>query len=254
MLISICCLRHAPFRRNDRVTVRLYDLSICMMRIVIHFKSNALLKFNNSIRTQFFNSIGGNMKVSRKSIFAMAFGLGIMSSGAQAAIEDLNTDNSSYSTAQYVGDLSAETLINVFGVRGSVSVFNTTITDDSNADFFSFDITSPALLKLNVFTTFGPTENNDPMVGLYDSNGVQLSYDDDGGVGYDSFLQYVISAPGTYIAAVTGYPDFDFIGGGSTDFLYTLQAEVTAVPVPAAIWMMGSSLLGLGFVGRKRNA
>lgn len=201
------------------------------------------------------------MHVSLKTL-ASAIALGLMSSAAQAqlAYENLSVDNSSYSTAQNVGtlDLAGITKISISGLRGNTNIFGFAISDNSNADFYSFTITTPSILKLSTTTPQGYLTLNDTVIGLYDTSGNRLIYDDDGGLGRDSLLKYTIANTGTYIAAVSGYSDFDFIGGGSTNFAYTLRAEVSAipssVPVPAAAWLMGSSLLGLGLFNRKRAA
>lgn len=197
------------------------------------------------------------MKNAFKTAIALAIVLGSFGTVAQAAVEDLAADNSTYSSAQDIGDLSAQGLINVFGFRGSV--FGGSILDDSDADYYSFVITSPSILKLNVFTPSGPSEDNDPVLGLYDASGNQLMNDDDGGAGYDAFLQYEILTAGTYIAAVSGYDDFSFNGvNAETDFPYTLQLEATAqipnVPLPATFWLMATAIAGLGALGRKRIA
>ncbi len=117
----------------------------------------------------------------------------------------------------------------------------------------------------------GPLNLNDPIVGLFASDGTKLAADDDGGPGYDSLLSFLISNPGTYYAAVGGYDDFNFDGIAdlfadegngspipSSNFQYNLQIASTAgpegpapVPVPAAAWLLGSALLGLA--SRKRK-
>ncbi|WP_150051321.1 MULTISPECIES: DVUA0089 family protein [Methylomonas] len=190
-----------------------------------------------------------------KALLALAVGLGVASSSAQAALEDLGTDNSSVATAQYVGTLTgADPVINVLGVRGSV--YGGLIVDNDDVDFYSFDITAPTWLKLTVTTPDGPLFGDDPIVGLFDTSGSLVAYDDDAGPGFDAFLVWEITEPGTYTAAVAGYDDFGFesLAGVSTDFFYTLQIDIAAVPVPAAVWLMGSALLGLGLTGKKRSA
>ena len=115
---------------------------------------------------------------------------------------------------------------------------------------------------LRVDTPEGPLFNNDPVVALYGTTGLQLINDDDAGPGYDSLLSFAVSAPGVYYAAVSGFADFDFNGisdgGGipSTNYLYNLQISAVTdpnpVPVPAAGWLLGSALFGLA--RRKRSA
>ncbi len=193
--------------------------------------------------------------------------LGTASLTAQAAYEDLNTDNSTIATAQVLGSLSSGAL-NVFGVRGTVSLFGLTVVDNNAADFYSFTVGANQVLTLTVDTPDGPQDNDDPMVGLFSADGTRLAVDDDGGPGYDSLLTFTISNPGTFYAAVTGFDDFDFDGiadlfedenSGSgipdTNFQYNLQISAVdgpqPVPVPAAGWLLGTALLGLA---RRRKA
>lgn len=193
--------------------------------------------------------------------------LGTASLTAQAAYEDLNTDNRTIATAQVLGSLSSGAL-NVFGVRGTVSLFGLTVVDNNAADFYSFTVGANQVLTLTVDTPDGPQDNDDPMVGLFSADGTRLAVDDDGGPGYDSLLTFTISNPGTFYAAVTGFDDFDFDGiadlfedenSGSgipdTNFQYNLQISAVdgpqPVPVPAAGWLLGTALLGLA---RRRRA
>jgi len=186
----------------------------------------------------------------------------IMVSNVQAATEDLVADNSSYSSAQNIGTLNADDgFLNVFGFRGVVSLAGGafTLIDNDNADFFSFEISELTTLSMNVFTPEGSLENDDPVLGLFNQAGALLEYNDDGGAGYDSYLSYYISTPGIYIAAVSGFNDFDFLGGGDTDFQYNLQLTTDTsvapnpVPVPAAVWFFASALFTLIGYGRKRH-
>ena len=193
--------------------------------------------------------------------------LGSASLTAHAAYEDLSIDNSTIATAQALGSLSGGAL-NVFGVRGTVSLFGLTVEDNNDVDFYSFTVGANQVLTLTVDTPDGPQEGDDPMVGLFSADGTRLAVNDDGGPGYDSLLTFTISNPGTFYAAVTGFDDFDFDGiadlfedenSGSgipnTDFQYNLQISAVdgpqPVPVPAAGWLLGTALLGLA---RRRKA
>ena len=84
-----------------------------------------------------------------------------------------------------------------------------------------------------------------------------LISDDDGGPGFDSSLSYDITAAGTYFAAVSGFPDFDFNGlsDSSTGYQYnlTVSSAASPVPVPAAAWLLSSALLGLAVRKRKNG-
>jgi hypothetical protein len=167
-----------------------------------------------------------------------------------------------------VGAVGSGGAINVFGVRGSVSLFGFLVEDDNKPDFYSFTIGGNQTLTLTVDTPDGPQFNDDPMVGLFSADGTRLAVDDDGGPGYDSKLTYLINNPGTYYAAVAGFDDFNFDGiadlfadegSGSSipnsNFQYTLQIAAVngpaPVPVPAAGWLLGSALLAFA---RRRKA
>lgn len=186
--------------------------------------------------------------------------LGIGSMGAQAASENLLIDNSTLATAQAVGPLSFEGVINVFGVRGTVAQFGTLIVDNNDADYYAFTITGPRSITLRVDTSDGPGQGDDSNVGLFSSDGVAIAVNDDGGPGYDSVLTFPVMLSGTYYAAVSGFDDFDFDGlsdffedegvgnpFGDTNWPYLLQimARPVAVPLPAAVWLLSAGLLGL---------
>lgn len=47
----------------------------------------------------------------------------------------------------------------------------------------------------------------DPVLTLFDSQGVQVAQDDDGGMGADSYLTFASATGGTYFAAVSAYGD-----------------------------------------------
>jgi len=49
-------------------------------------------------------------------------------------------------------------------------------------------------------------------------------------------------------------PDGDPSNFGNTQYLLSLTGTVSAVPVPAAVWLFGSGLIGLAGVARRRKA
>lgn len=199
----------------------------------------------------------------RSMALASALGLlGATSLGAQAASEDITVDNGTVLTAQDLGNLPEGGAINVFGLRGDVEIFGTLISDNSDPDFYAFTIGENQVITLTVAAPTGPESLNDPVVGLFGTDGSLLATDDDGGPGYDSKLVFTLSSAGQYFVAVSGFADFDFDGVGdfdvenspSTDWLYTLQisAAPAPIPLPAAGWLLGSALTGLAL--RRRRA
>ena len=74
-------------------------------------------------------------------------------------------------------------------------------------------------------------------------------------------LQPSIYWPGTDFDSVNawgfhffgGFQDFGFKGDGNGVYSWAVHSgDVGAVPVPAAVWLFGSALLGLGVVKRKK--
>lgn len=178
--------------------------------------------------------------------------LGTVGAGAQAATEDLSLDNSTYLTAQSVDPFAEDTgIINVFGVRGTV--FGGAVVDDDMPDFYSFTVGPNMRVTLTVSTPEGPLLGDDPLIGIFDLDGELLAVDDDGSVGFDGSLSYDLLLAGTYFAAVTGYPDFDFIGDpSSTDYLYQLSIEASPVPLPPAVALLGAACSMLAMRRRRR--
>ena len=83
--------------------------------------------------------------------------------------------------------------------------FNTNIQGDigtsDDLDFFRFNATSDRSYTLEI--TLGTL--TDSVLWLYNSSGVELDYDDDGGVGRASKISWNCNQTGTYYAAVGGY-------------------------------------------------
>ena len=184
--------------------------------------------------------------------------LAMIGLAAHAASENLLSDNSTFGTAQIVGPFTAEGFIDVSGIRGTALFLGspTVTVDDSNADFYSFDVAANQKITLSVVTPQGNIQLNDPTVGLFSSAGLLLMANDDFGPGFDSQLSLIITL-GHYVAAVGGFfndadPFNGFTGGGDTDFAYTLQIQLQAVPAPVAVWLLGSSFVGL--LGFRRRA
>lgn len=165
--------------------------------------------------------------------------------------------NNTISTAQNLGAVIFGDNINVFGARMS------SLPGGTSVDYFKF-VTSEVLdLSFAVNAPYGITEANDPIVGLFGSNGVKISDDDDGNAGYDALLTAHSLAAGTYYVAVSGYDNFNFTGnGGSADWYYHLNVTTgtpsvflsAPVPEPESYAMLLAGLGIIGAVARRRQA
>ncbi len=53
------------------------------------------------------------------------------------------------------------------------------------------------------------------------------------------------------VRALTGFEEAEFFGG---DRRYVIAGTLSAVPLPAAVWLFGSALAGLGWMRRRQTA
>ncbi len=158
------------------------------------------------------------------------------------------------------------------GPSGNLANYSATIIGeggDSTYDYYSFSVgmgdnNLHVGQGLRFDIDYAEDNGIDTWLQLFDTDGVTLLAENDDaqhdGPGdlvlwtLNSFINYTISNPGTYYIAVGEYDgDADSIGSLITDGEYTLH--VSAVPIPAAVWLFGSGLLGLiGFSRRKKAA
>ncbi len=143
----------------------------------------------------------------------------------------------------------------------STSLFHASVTATTSTsgslDWYSFR-TNQANVQA-YFDIDNGMPDLDSWITLYDALGTQIAFNDDGGVldsgstsGWDSFLGRVLANPGLYYLSVGRY------NGGVQSTLnagqdYTLHVSLAnQVPVPAAVWLFGSAIVGLmGF--RRKN-
>jgi len=146
--------------------------------------------------------------------------------------------------------------------------FNDTVTSPdgwsneiaSAVDFWTLTAAGGTLLSVDVTSADGI----DFGVSVYEGvvgDGFLISFDNDGDTGggiyvggnqpfafgdRNGFSDLALTGGGTYTIAVGG-AGFSPVFGGN------YEMTVSAVPVPAALPLIGSALLGLGAVGRRRH-
>jgi hypothetical protein len=118
------------------------------------------------------------------------------------------------------------------------------------SDIYNFTISSTssgAASATNHQLTFGPSK-------ILDIAGLNMSIIYEGttllsnsGSGVSVFSANVL--PGSYRAIVTGTST----GTSGGAYMMSMIATPAAVPVPAAVWLLGSGLIGLVAVGRRKE-
>ncbi len=126
----------------------------------------------------------------------------------------------------------------ISGHDGTILIYGSRV-GDSSADYFRF----PAVPGLFTGTVCC---SGDPMIALFDPAGVMVASNDD----YYSlmpYISYIITVPGWWTVAVTGWPDWQWDGGGSEGWDY--QATLTfgspaggEIPEPGTWGMMAAGL------------
>lgn len=185
-------------------------------------------------------------------VVALAVGLaaGIGNASGQVIFERESWDstpNDTLLSAEPVGFLDGTRTVWVYGTR-EFDRFG-----GSSADFYRFDVLTPQRLTVTTDTPNGPRfSGHDTVLGLFDVFGQQIAVDDDSGLGYDSRITYPVE-PGTYYAAVSGYSDFSFTGGGSAGFPYALTLSLP-VPEPGTYAMLMGGLALIALHAKRRAA
>lgn len=176
-------------------------------------------------------------KTAIKSLICMTL---LTASQAQAALVDFTVDAQIHSAA--VG--------NSFGLMSGDIITASGQFDDSAIALGVIDFTTSFN---NMSISFGNTTYTDEMDVL---GGASMYFTAAGvfdGIDYLSILEN----PGFEANGFVGGP-FDVTGYDSTGYVDgTWQVDsysaVSAVPVPAAIWLFGSGLIGLAGIGRRKK-
>ncbi len=184
----------------------------------------------------------------KKMISALVLGLA-MAGGAQAAL--------------YSGDITAGG--DYFGTttRNDAWAQENPVSGDE-VNFWTFSGIAGQTLTINVRSL---TNDFDAAISLFSgtlSSEFQLvfpGFDNDGDFadlqflsstsvygtsGYDALLSYLLPSTGTYTIAVGGEGFLSFADS------YNYNMNVSAVPLPAAVWLFGSALVGLVGLRRRR--
>jgi hypothetical protein len=120
-------------------------------------------------------------------------------------------------------------------------------------DTFSFEVTS-STLEFGMSLYQGVLEEMDLLVPGFDNSEsfaglfFVTSTPEFGAIG-TQLLNVVLPSAGAYVLAIGG-EGFGF----ENSYAYNLSVTAAPVPLPAAAWLLGSALLGLGALRRRRVA
>ncbi|MFW5443837.1 MAG: DVUA0089 family protein [Methylococcaceae bacterium] len=166
-------------------------------------------------------------------------------------------------------------------------VVNGNLSDVNDVNFHSFRLNSDSQIKIETFQWAGGTLSDGTTVvsadgfasqlNLFDVSGTWLTADFGGGSGrertpggfdeFDAVIENTFTA-GIYHVAISyfdnlagssmsdpfeGSFEIDFAAGEGSNFTYEITGDVSAVPVPAAIWFMASGLVGLIGLQKRRT-
>ena len=217
--------------------------------------------------------------LSTTPVFGLAVFL-LATPAAEATVIAEIEPNNTLATAQNINgffslDFSPD-IGNQAGTNTSTTMPHVTILGTGNGtfDYYSFTVTTGGLAIFDIDFGCSSSENcqgapgsggMDTEIAVWTAAGILLASNDDfaitAGAGgsvhpFDSFIQLTL-APGTYVVGVAEFNATAVAGGWSagsnvpdTGDTYTLQVSV--VPEPATLALMGAGLLGLG-LSRRRN-
>lgn len=200
----------------------------------------------------------------------------LCASSAIAGTYNDTTANNSFETAvnlnPYFSNGYSPDVGDMSGANTSLSAPWVTISGLGNGglDYYRFTTSVPGTVIVDIdYTSYAAPNNPNPFdswLRLLDSSKVQMGSNDDlntfvgaggsyidftPGWSYDSFIQRVSVAPGTYYVEV-GRSVFDATYPLLNGDRYTLQVQVP-VPEPETYAMMAAGLAVMGFLGRRRK-
>ena len=124
----------------------------------------------------------------------------------------------------------------------------------SDTDYYTVTVAPAAIYTLNIslVSPLGYLGTQDPELGVFNSSGTLIAYDDDSGIGG------VTSKNAAIYNLQLGAGTYFFYAGrstGSNNFAYTLGiniASVTPVPEPTSLALLLSGLGLIGFGARRK--
>ena len=204
---------------------------------------------------------------------ALVCGAFITNISMAASIGD-SSSNSTFAAAQNIDSsftmAYSPDIGDAAGNNTSLSSRHVTIgaTGDNSYDYFSFSVSQIETIgRFDIDHTLSV----DTMIALWDSGGNFLKSNDDSSTQFgangstsslDAFIEHTFSSAGTFVVgvarSVTAPENGGWQSGGNVlrpGDNYTLQVSLESpapVPVPAAVWLLGSGLVGLVTFGRRR--
>lgn len=123
---------------------------------------------------------------------------------------------------------------------------------------FTYDSSSNIMSAVNIYTTSGTAFTGDAY-GTGVANWLYLEFYTDNFPGTTNETAFVLSLNQGAISGTAQGTEFLCTGewcSGSSIGLRSIvgSGTLTAVPLPAAVWLFGSALAGLGWIRRKQSA
>jgi len=171
------------------------------------------------------------------------FGTGLAGNGG--TITDVNSDGSYIKGENIlIGSLEA-----IGTTADGVYITDALLNFDTNSNIITIDGTVSVLgigtsITLLTGSFNGWNYDDTGVTGAFSGNGIDIKHDDLlNALGVDLATQF------DFFAFTLG---FDFTGSNASTAVSTDIINTSVVPVPAAVWLFGSGLIGLAGVARRR--
>lgn len=113
--------------------------------------------------------------------------------------------------------------------RGRINAgqsINASLDFPSDTDWYRIRLNEGESYRFTLVSS-GDSPVGDPLIAIYNAAGEQIAYDDDGGEGFNSYLEFTAPAAGNYFVEARGFAE-DAVGG------YTLSARAGDTPSDAS--------------------